>query len=125
MDNLLTVGEVTAVVVAVLLCGAAFAIAYGIAYSRADKNTVVVPCHVGDTIYMPWEFDGCDGIAILHVEHIVVNKSGVYAVTDLEDDDLDYFEKYCWGRFSADEFGKIVFGTYKEAERAQTGGAKQ
>ena len=122
MDGVLTVGEITAVIVAVLLCGAAFMIAWGMICGKitGEKYTVVVPCHVGDTLYLPWEFDGCDGIAVLHVERIVASRRGVLVETDFDSDDLDYLKKYKFGCFSAEDFGRIVYRTRAEATTAQS-----
>lgn len=74
-----------------------------------------MPCEVGDTVYMPWEYDGEDGIAILTVEAIgITENSCIY--TNLTSDDLGYMEKYNDGVFCFEEVGKIVFLSKAEAE---------
>lgn len=83
------------------------------------KNGVIVPpCKPGDTVYMPWEWNGTKGVAILTVTHIITNDSHSYIKAPLYSDDEDYSCKYGYGRFEFDDFGKTVFLTPEEAEKA-------
>lgn len=103
--------------------------------SRADRErladhllangVIVPPCKVGDTVYMPWEWNGTKGVAILTVTHIITNDSHSYIKAPLYSDDEDYSCKYGYGRFEFDDFGKSVFLTLEEAEKAQKGGAEK
>ena len=82
------------------------------------ENAIVPPCKVGDTVYMPWEWNGTKGVAILTVTHIITDCLHSYVKAPLYSDDEEYSCKYSNGRFSFDDFGKIVFLTREEAERA-------
>ena len=83
----------------------------------ANGTLKFMPCKVGDTVYMPWEYDGENGVATLTVEAIVINENS-YVYTNLSDDsdDLGYLEKYDGGVFVFEEVGKIVFLTETEAQ---------
>lgn len=82
------------------------------------NGVILPPCKVGDTVYMPWNFDGADGVAILTVTHIVLDSLHAYIKTDLTSDCDEYLVAYNRGRFSFDEIGKTVFLTREEAEQA-------
>ena len=75
---------------------------------------IELPCKVWDTVYMPWEFDGNCGIAILSVEEIEISRQSIF--TNLESDDLVFLSKYNCGVFYFDEVGTKVFLTKAEAE---------
>lgn len=89
------------------------------------KKYIKLPCNVGDTVYMPWEWNGTNGIASLEVTHIVIDGLHAYIKTNFHTDDEDYYNAYGCGRFAFDDFGKIVFHTIEEAEKAQKGGAEK
>lgn len=86
--------------------------------SLLDDGIIVPPCKPGDTVYMPWEWNGTKGVAILTVTHIIINDSHSYIKAPLYSDDEDYSRKYGYGRFEFDDFGKTVFLTPEEAEKA-------
>ena len=94
--------------------------------SFIDSSRVIVPpCKVGDKIYMPWEWYGAIGIAILTIERIVVDFTRhSYVNTDFFSDDEEYWVACNCGRFEFDDFGKIVFLTREEAEAALKGRGK-
>lgn len=90
------------------------------------KNGVVVlPCKVGDAIYMPWEWKGTRAVAHLTVTHIVIDCSKAYVKTDFNTDDEDYFSKYNCGEFAFAEIGNSIFLTKEEAEAALVKGANK
>ena len=82
------------------------------------NGVIVPPCKVGDTVYMPWQWGGTDGIAILTIERISITEARPTVRTDFYSDDYAYFDKYNCGVFSFDDFGKTVFLTREEAEKA-------
>ena len=83
--------------------------------NKIENGTLVeLPCKVWDTVYMPWEFDGNCGIAILSVEEIEISRQSIF--TNLESDDLVFLSKYNCGVFYFDEVGTKVFLTKAEAE---------
>lgn len=90
-----------------------------------ENGVIVQPCKVGDTVYMPWEWNGTKGIASLEVTHIIIDGLHAYIKTNFYTDDEDYYNAYGCGRFSFDEFGEIVFLNHEEAEKAQKGGAEK
>lgn len=75
---------------------------------------VKLPCKVGDTIYMPWQYQGQSDIAELTVSDIRIAPSTIF--TNLESDDTTFLWKYNFGMFNFNELGKIVFLTKAEAE---------
>lgn len=77
-----------------------------------------LPCKTGGTIFMPWRWNGENGIAQITVLQIVLAEDKSYVETDLESDDYDYFAYYNGGRFWFDDFGIMVFPTREEAEKA-------
>lgn len=84
----------------------------------ADKaEWVHLPCKAGDTIFLPWEWNGEKGIALITVLRMVLTEDESYIETDFDSDDYDYFMKYNCGRFRFEDFEKIVFTTKEEAEK--------
>ena len=81
-------------------------------------NMLELPCNVGDTIYLPWEWKNTSGIAILTVERISINKAGLSIRTDFWSDDEDYLTAYDFGVFRFDEIGKKAFLDKDEAKEA-------
>ena len=82
------------------------------------KEWVKLLCKVGDTLYMPWQWNGASAIAQLKVLRVVYSEYEFYVETDFESDDYDYYKKYQCGRFMLENFGKMVFLTRKAAEKA-------
>ena len=87
-------------------------------YRKQSENVIELPCKVGDTVYMPWEWNDTSGIAILTVERISITEAGQSIRTDLWSDDEDYWLAYNCGVFRFDDIGKVVFLTKEEAEQA-------
>ena len=83
-----------------------------------ENGVIVPPCKVGDLIYMPWEYGGTSGVALLGVTHMVVDKGELRIMTDFSSDDEEYFDLYFGGKFVISDFGKTVFLTREEAEKA-------
>lgn len=83
-----------------------------------EHGVICLPCKVGDMVYLPWDFNGVKSIAYLTVTHIIFDTEHNYVKTDFYTDDEAYYDKYKCGRYEFEDFGKIVFLTYEEAERA-------
>lgn len=85
-----------------------------------DKSLFVeLPCKVGDTVYMPWKWNGQKGIAQLRVTTMLeIIGLGLDFGTNFETDDDAYYEEYNGGRFEIEDVGKTVFLTKEEAEKA-------
>ena len=100
---------------------------------RAEKEAdgllsggvIVPPCNVGDTVYIPWKYNGTNGIAIVEVTHIVIGINSSFIKTTFTTDDDGFWLKFNGGVFDFDDFGKIVFLTEEEAKKAQKGGAEK
>ena len=94
--------------------------AENVALQKRLENAVELNAKVGDTVYMPWVYDGVSDIAKLHICSIIMDSETVtYAVdciVDLGDAEKGFVEKYKHGRFAKKDFGKIVFTDYTEAE---------
>lgn len=74
-----------------------------------------LPCKVGDTVYMPWEYNGEKGIACLTVTSIFIDCFRTVVNTDFTTDDDKYYFKYNGGTFDIVDFGEKVFCNYVEA----------
>ena len=84
-----------------------------------DKSLIVeLPCKVGDTIYIPWKYDGLTGIAFFEVTHIIIDRNKSYIKTNFDTDDEGFYELYNGGEFVFDEIGKTFFLTCEAAEKA-------
>lgn len=94
-------------------------------YRKQSENVIELPCKIGDTLYMPWDWNGQKGIACLTVTVLrcVVGLGWSFG-TDFDTDDVDYFEAYSCGCFKLKDFGKIVFLSREEAEAKMKGGAE-
>lgn len=84
------------------------------------ENAVELKAKAGDTVYMPWVYDGVSDIAKLHICLIIMDSETItYAVdfiADLGDAEKGFMKKYKHGQFTKKDFGKIVFTDYTEAE---------
>ena len=79
-----------------------------------ENGAIIPPCKVGDTVYYPWIYDGQCGVAFNKVESIKIYVNGLPLVI-VED----------WGSdmpmpisFCNEDFGKTVFLTREDAEKA-------
>lgn len=98
---------------------------YMLNYRKQSENVIELPCKMGDTLYMPWEWNGQKGIACLTVTVLrCICGFGWSFGTDFDTDDEDYYEAYNCGSFKLKDFGKIVFLTKEEAEEKMKGGAE-
>lgn len=83
---------------------------------KIENGTLIeLPCKVGDTVYLLWEYQGISAIAALTVEDISIEDKCIN--TNLDSDDYDLKNKYNWGYFGWEEIGKTVFLTKAEAEK--------
>ena len=91
----------------------------------ADKliaeGILLLPCKVGDMVYMPWCWNEQKGIACLKVTVLknILGFEWTYG-TDFNSDDEEYSEKYNYGHFCFADIGKTIFLTFEEAEKALT-----
>lgn len=83
--------------------------------ARLEK-AVEFKAMAGDTIYMPWVWAGTRGIAVLEVLFIEMCANELEYNTDFETDDIAYSAFYKFGKFRANDFGRIVFTTREAAE---------
>lgn len=85
------------------------------------EKAVELKVKVGDTIYMPWTWDGNSGIAGLIVREIQIVDDGVkHYITSFTTDDLAFAAHYKFGKFREDYFGKMIFATPEAAEARLT-----
>ena len=83
---------------------------------KAKSLFVELPVKVGQTVYLPWSFDGAKSIAYLTVTHIVFDMKKSYVITDFSTDDVEYYEKYKGGKFELKDFDEIIFTNKAKAE---------
>ena len=81
---------------------------------------VIVPpvCMVGQTVYIPWNYGGARGITFCEVTHIITDYKKSYVRTNFSTDDEGFWEAFNGGQFAFEDFGKTVFLTREEAEKA-------
>lgn len=87
------------------------------------NGVIVPPCKVGDDVYIPWHYNGTRGIAYFEVTHIIMDCKESYVKTDFATDDEGFWDLCNGGKFYFDDFGKTIFLTKKEAEKALKEGA--
>lgn len=83
-------------------------------YFKDKSRYIELPCMIGDTVYYPWIYDDNKGIAFTEVESIkiYVDRLPLVFVGDWESD-LNMPTT-----FYPENFGKTVFLTREEAEKA-------
>ena len=83
-------------------------------------NGVIVPpvSIVGQTVYVPWVYRGTKGIAFFEVTHIIIDGNKASIRTNFDTDDEGFWEENNGGQFNFEDFGKTVFLTKEEAEKA-------
>lgn len=79
-----------------------------------EHGVVVLPCKVGDTVYCPWAYDENKEIAFTEVESIKIYVNG-RPLAFVEDWEIDMPMPTA---FYPENFGKTVFLTREEAEKA-------
>ena len=81
------------------------------------SKAVELKVKVGDTIYMPWIWNGNSGIAGLIVREIqIIGDEAKYYITSFTTDDLAFATHYKFGKFEEYYFGKMVFTTPEDAK---------
>lgn len=83
----------------------------------AEGKCVELLCRVGDTVYIPWVWNGESDVATLIVECIVMKDDGedFWLCLDLETDDYKFVIKYRNHLMS--DYGKTWFTDKSAAER--------
>lgn len=79
-----------------------------------EHGVIVLPCKVGDTVYCPWAYDENKEIAFTEVESIKIYVNG-RPLAFVEDWEIDMPMPTA---FYPENFGKTVFLTREEAEKA-------
>ena len=85
-------------------------------YKEKDRY-IKLPCKVGDMVYIPWTWDGQQGVGCAEVEEIKIydNKNHIMFFIDLESDDEEFEQQY--GGWKLDKsIGDTIFLTKEEAE---------
>lgn len=84
-----------------------------------SNGVIVPPCKVGDMVYIPWHWDGQQGVSSAKVEEINIydNKNHFMFLIDLQSDDEEYSQKYDGWKIDK-SIGETVFLTPEEAEKA-------
>ena len=85
---------------------------------KIEQGTLIeLPCKVGDTVYVPWKYDGVSSIAFFTVKHIIfTHGKEAYIRTGFDTDDTGFYNQFNGGQFDFIDFGKTVFLTREEAE---------
>lgn len=85
-------------------------------------GVIVPPVKVGQTVYVPWFYEGQQAIATVKVEEIRFYDSKMHCMfyIDMESDDESFNQSF-GGWKVAQSIGKTVFLTREEAERALKG----
>ena len=77
-----------------------------------------LPCNVNDTVYLPWNYRGLKGIALLTVTHIIFDRDDSYIKTDFDTDDNEYYNLFNGGKFYFSEIGTLIFLNEEDAKMA-------
>ena len=87
-----------------------------------DDNVIRLPIKVGQTVYVPWRYDGDQAVATVEVEEIKFYDSAMHYMflIDMESDD-ECFNQSFGGWKIAQSIGKTVFLTKEEAEKSLKG----
>ena len=81
------------------------------------NGVIVPPCKVGDMVYIPWTWDGQQGVSFAEIEEIKIydNKNHIMFFIDLQSDDEEFEQQYGGWRLGK-SIGDTVFLTKEEAE---------
>lgn len=81
------------------------------------NGVILPPCKVGDTVYIPWVYDGISGVAFFDVTFVIFDRKKPYIKTNFDTDDNGFWDLFNGGTFYFDDFGKTVFITKDQAEQ--------
>ena len=82
-------------------------------------QSVKLPCKMGDMVFVPWDWDGEQGVAVANIEKIQIidSQNRWMFFIDLQSDDEPFNQAF--GRWKLGEsIGKTVFLTREEAAKA-------
>ena len=84
-----------------------------------ENGVIVPPVKVGQTVYVPWQWGGQEGIASTIVECIQIVRDAELRgfFIDMKSDDTAFNDVYGFWR-TFDDIGKKIFLTREEAEKA-------
>ena len=91
----------------------------GLADYLIANGVIVPPCKVGNTVYVPWRWNGEHGIAVANVQEIKIydSKNHSMFLIDLQSDDEEFNQSF--GGWKLDKsIGETIFLFYEEAEKA-------
>ena len=76
---------------------------------------VALPARVGDTVYMPWEYKGVSGVAILTVTHVIIDDVHSYIRTNLAfvSDSTNFLAAHNFGKFRGSESWHRLSGIWR------------
>lgn len=99
--------------------GRTYQTARNIADHLLANGVIVLPCKVGQTVYVPWRYGGGRGVAVVRVEEIKFYDSQMHYMflIDMESDN-ECFNQLFGGWKIEQSIGKTVFLTREEAEKA-------
>lgn len=86
-------------------------------YNVPKEQIIVPPVKVGQTVYIPWYWNGELGIASVEVQEINIYDSSNHCMffVDMQSDDEEYNQSF-GGWKTGQSVGKTVFLTKEEAE---------
>lgn len=80
-------------------------------------KVVKSPCKVGDTIYVPYQYNGVEGISFHKIYQIVIMENDIYVDFEVDtDNDYVFAYIYNFGKFNIAWLNKRFFLTKEEAE---------
>ena len=82
-------------------------------------QSVKLPCKMGDMVFVPWDWDGEQGVAVANIEEIQIidSQNRWMFFIDLQSDDEPFNQAF--GRWKLGEsIGGTVFLTREEAKKA-------
>jgi hypothetical protein len=83
------------------------------------EGVIVLPCKVGQWVYVPWRWEGQQAVAMVKVEEIAFYDSQMHYMffIDMESDD-ESFNQAFGGWKIGESIGETVFLTREEAEKS-------
>ena len=79
---------------------------------------IELPCKVGDTIYIPWDWDGCSGVSFHEIVKIAIYPENILIVFEVDTDIAALkYGYYSDGVINISSLGRRFFLTREEAEK--------
>lgn len=80
------------------------------------NGVIVLPCKVGDTVYLADEYYHCEA----EIEQIVIDENGISFEYVQYDRGVDTVEVWDDGQFGIEDIGTKVYLTLEDKEKAET-----